>query len=170
MTLLSALSAYWNEYGTPNFRSILLPFSGDWQPRLEVTTFRMCYPKSGHTLLEVCICHIFVLWWSIDSGIYSLLYTYDFGVTHLKGLWPLIWVNRSPEEGQMIDQKFEVRLNYVLTRVEFRRELRESIWILLDGVCKSLWFVWNIWQFTRVSWIHLRESLWEWTLGLSQKF
>ena len=63
--------------------------------------------------------------------------------------------------------------------VEFHRELRESIWILLGGVCKSLWVLLysvcvkhlTVYEsLTGLSWIHLRESLREWTLGLSPKF
>ena len=68
---------------------------------------------------------------------------------------------------------------YVATGVEFRRELRESIWILLGGVCKSLWILLHsvyvkhltVYEsLTGLSWIHLPESLREWTLGLSPKF
>ena len=61
-----------------------------------------------------------------------------------------------------------------LSGIEFRRELRESILILLGGVRKSLWILLysvcvkhlTVYKsLTGLSWIHLQESLWEWTLA-----
>ena len=45
------------------------------------------------------------------------------------------------------------------TGVGFRRELRESIWILLRGVCKSLWILLRSVLCENI-WTVLRESNW----------